>query len=106
MRQVPVRRCLACRRTAGKPQLVRLAVVGEAVVVDPSARQPGRGAYLCHRQECLEAALRRGGTALARSLRQAHGQVTVDEDDIRTQWSTAAQSRVENQRHVPLEEYS
>lgn len=106
MGHIPVRRCLACRRTAAKPDLVRLAVAGEVVVIDPPARQPGRGAYVCPQQDCLEAVLRKGGTALARSLRSRRGQVTVDVEDIRKQWNTAAQSRSRSQRQVPLEEYS
>lgn len=36
------------------------------VAVDPSGRQPGRGAYLCRDTACLSAAVRR--SALARAL--------------------------------------
>lgn len=72
----PTRTCLACRRTGDKPTLVRLAVVGGTVTVDPLARTPGRGAYLCPSRACLEQALRRDGQALRRALRLAGG--TVD----------------------------
>ena len=90
MGHTPVRRCLACRRAAAKPELVRLAVARGTVVVDPPARQPGRGAYVCRERRCLEAALDRGGQALARPLRFQRGQVTVDEEELRKQWSAAA----------------
>ncbi|MDQ4071344.1 MAG: YlxR family protein [Actinomycetota bacterium] len=36
--------------------------------VDPAARLPGRGAYLCERTECLGEAVRRRG--FARALRR------------------------------------
>ena len=90
MGKAPVRRCLACRRAVAKPNLVRLAVAGGNVIVDPRARQPGRGAYVCGDSDCLEVALRKDGAALARALRFQRGQVTVDGKDIRRQWSTAA----------------
>ena len=37
-----------------------MAVDG-AVVVDPAARLPGRGAYTCRTRDCFERAARRGG---------------------------------------------
>lgn len=90
MGHIPVRRCLACRRAASRTALVRLAVVGETVTVDRAAREPGRGAYVCRERACLEAALQRGAAALLRALRCQRAEVTVDEDELRRQWSTAA----------------
>jgi predicted RNA-binding protein YlxR (DUF448 family) len=65
----PTRTCIACRRPAAKPTLRRLAAVDGTVQVDPLVRLPGRGAYVCDRQECVEVALRDGGAAVARALR-------------------------------------
>lgn len=92
-RSEPVRSCLACRRTAPKPDLVRLALAGTTVIVDPASRQPGRGTYICQDPRCVEAALRRDARGLVRSLRRQPGQVTVDTEDIRRQWRTAAHRR-------------
>jgi uncharacterized protein len=75
--EYPTRTCIACRRPAAKPTLLRLAAVDGTVQVDPLARQPGRGAYVCSRQECVEVALRRGGAAVARGLRLNRSAVDV-----------------------------
>jgi uncharacterized protein len=91
MGDAPVRTCLTCRQAAGKPALVRLAVADGAVVVDPRARLPGRGAYLCHRRACLDAGLRHGGAPLARALRQPRGEITVDEEEVRAAWRAAVE---------------
>lgn len=87
MVSTPIRRCLACRRPLPKPELARVTVADGAVVIDPGARRPGRGAYLCARPECLDAALRRGGAAVARALRRPG--VTLDERALRAGWHAA-----------------
>lgn len=84
----PTRRCLVCRRTARKADLTRLAVSGRSVVVDGAARVPGRGAYLCRRQECLDGALHRGGGRVLNALRVRATEVTIEEDRLRKEWST------------------
>lgn len=78
----PTRQCLACRSRAAKSRLLRLAVVDGTVAVDPLARRPGRGAYLCPRPSCVAAALRRDAAAIRRALRVAGGSV-VDDAGIR-----------------------
>lgn len=49
-RHVPVRSCIACGKRVSKRDLVRVAVVGGTVSVDPSGKTPGRGAYLCREE--------------------------------------------------------
>ncbi len=65
---LPQRTCLACHKTAGKRELIRLvrAPTGE-VSVDSSGRKPGRGAYLCPAAACWEAGL--GGGRLEHVLK-------------------------------------
>jgi predicted RNA-binding protein YlxR (DUF448 family) len=66
---VPSRTCLGCRRARPKDKLVRLVRLGSGtVVVDPSARATGRGAYVCPESACVEQALIRG--RLARAFRK------------------------------------
>lgn len=60
---------MACRETAGKRRLLRVARAPDGVVLDPTGRAPGRGAYLHAEQACLELARRR--RALERSLKAA-----------------------------------
>ena len=72
MAPAPERTCIGCRRKRGQAELVRLAnQAGRVVPALPGA--PGRGAYLCHEQTCLEAADKR--RAFARAFR---GPVTLD----------------------------
>jgi len=44
-------------------------LVDGTVVVDPTGKKSGRGAYLCRQRSCWELALQRGG--LERALKQA-----------------------------------
>ena len=67
-KHVPVRTCVACRRTDAKRGLFRLVREADGrVAVDPTGKRAGRGAYLCHDPACWEQALRRHG--LERALR-------------------------------------
>jgi predicted RNA-binding protein YlxR (DUF448 family) len=70
VRHVPVRTCVACRQTSAKRALVRLVREPAGnVVVDPTGKRSGRGAYLCPGKSCWELALRRG--ALEHALKAA-----------------------------------
>ncbi len=65
---VPQRTCLGCWETRGKRELIRLVRTREeGVVVDPSGKRTGRGAYLCPLQDCWQKGLR--GKGLERRLR-------------------------------------
>ncbi|MGE5553199.1 MAG: RNase P modulator RnpM [Betaproteobacteria bacterium] len=66
-RRVPMRTCVGCRTQRGKKELVRVVRTPEGgVALDATGKKAGRGAYLCPRQECLEAARR--SRALERAL--------------------------------------
>ncbi len=54
----PQRTCVACGRKAPQGELLRLAVSGDRVLIDPRRQLPGRGAYICPKRECLEALAR------------------------------------------------
>jgi uncharacterized protein len=67
-KHVPVRTCIACRRSDAKRGLIRVVRDGEGrVAIDPTSKRAGRGAYLCHAPNCWEQALKRH--ALERALR-------------------------------------
>ncbi len=72
-----VRTCIGCRQRATKRELLRVTAGSgadgrPAVVPDPDATAPGRGAHLHPTAECFELAVRR--KAFARALReQAEG---------------------------------
>jgi predicted RNA-binding protein YlxR (DUF448 family) len=66
--QGPIRTCIGCRTKASQAGMLRLRWDGSRVVLEGSeARGPGRGAYLCAKMTCWEAARRRRG--LGRALR-------------------------------------
>lgn len=57
-KHVPGRSCVACRKTRGKRELVRLVSSDGLVVVDTKGKKPGRGVYLCPGKECWETAMK------------------------------------------------
>ena len=59
-KHIPQRTCVACRQTRDKKDLIRLVCTdGGIVEVDPSAKKPSRGAYLCPQKDCWEIGLKR-----------------------------------------------
>lgn len=62
------RQCVGCRERYDKKQLIRvIRTPMEEIRLDMTGKQNGRGAYLCHRPECLKKARKTG--ALSRSLK-------------------------------------
>ena len=57
---------MGCRTVLGKRQLVRLVRTNEGVLIDPTGKRAGRGAYLHDRRSCWEAGLQ---GSLARALK-------------------------------------
>ncbi len=56
-RKTPIRTCVACRTTDDKRDFVRVVRTPDGhVVIDPTGKANGRGAYVCARPECFDAA--------------------------------------------------
>ncbi len=69
-RHIPQRTCIACRTTRDKRSLVRIVRTPEGeVVIDPTGKRAGRGAYLCQAQDCWQTVLAAGGRQLERALK-------------------------------------
>ena len=96
---MPRRRCVGCGRIAPKRELIRVVAGreegdgGKRAVLDPAARLPGRGAYLCRGRAvdepsapCLTRATRRNALARALSLPApaAAGPLGVDPAEVQT----------------------
>ena len=64
----PLRTCLGCGRQGLKGDLVRMVMLDGALTIDVRGGLPGRGAYVCPREECVEQLLQRKGR-LSYSLR-------------------------------------
>lgn len=65
-RHVPQRTCVGCREVLPKRSMTRIVRTPDGVMIDPSSKAPGRGAYLHDRQECWRVALK---GSLSKALR-------------------------------------
>ena len=67
---LPFRTCVGCRTARPKRELIRLVrTPAGAVVVDPTGKLNGRGAYLCPDEACWTQAERRRGLERALTVR-------------------------------------
>ena len=58
-RKIPMRMCVGCREMKPKKELLRVVRSPEGEVsFDLTGRKPGRGAYVCHSNECLMRAIK------------------------------------------------
>jgi predicted RNA-binding protein YlxR (DUF448 family) len=72
----PQRTCIACRETKDKRSLIRVVRTPEGkVMVDPTGKANGRGAYLCQQVSCWERSLQKN--LLGRVLK-----VTISEEEL------------------------
>ena len=56
-KKIPQRRCLACQEAKDKKDLMRIVRSPEGEIsIDLTGRKPGRGAYLCRSEECINKA--------------------------------------------------
>ena len=74
VKHIPQRTCIACRQTAGKRGLIRLVRTDQGVLVDPTGKKAGRGAYIHPNRQCIEMVLQ--GNRLNQALRTG---ITVED---------------------------
>ena len=66
-KKVPMRQCTGCREMKPKRELIRVVKSPEnEISLDFKGKAQGRGAYVCHSQECLKKAIK--SKALEKSL--------------------------------------
>lgn len=71
-RKIPMRMCVGCREMKPKKDLIRVVRSQEgAILLDRTSKLPGRGAYVCAQQSCLDKAFK--SKALERALQQPLG---------------------------------
>ncbi len=59
-RKTPERTCIGCRKATDKRELVRIVRTPDGhIELDASGKANGRGAYVCSRVECFDAAVTR-----------------------------------------------
>lgn len=57
-KHVPQRTCVGCREVLPKRSLIRIVRGPEGILVDPTGKMAGRGAYLHDRRSCWERGLK------------------------------------------------
>ena len=68
VRKIPLRKCVACQEMKPKKELIRIVKTPEdEILIDPTGKKSGRGAYLCVAGECFSKA--RQNKALEKSLK-------------------------------------
>lgn len=59
VRKVPLRMCMGCQQMKPKKELLRIVRTPEGdVLLDPTGKLNGRGAYICPDRECLQKAVK------------------------------------------------
>lgn len=77
-RKIPLRMCVGCRERKDKRSLTRIVRTPEGdVLVDPTGKKSGRGAYICPSQDCLEKVVKSKG--LERALEVKIDQTVVEQ---------------------------
>lgn len=66
-KKIPLRRCVGCQEMKPKRELLRVVRTPEGeILLDPTGKKSGRGAYICRSPDCLQAAVK--GKRLERDL--------------------------------------
>ena len=66
VKKIPMRMCIGCREMKPKAELIRAVRTPEGeILLDATGKKNGRGAYLCHREECIRKAAKQNALAHA-----------------------------------------
>jgi predicted RNA-binding protein YlxR (DUF448 family) len=96
-KHIPQRTCVGCREVTGKRELLRLVRTADGVILDPSGKVDGRGAYIHGNQDCLRRALK---GSLEQALRTKLNSQDLERMEITMQGLPAereAEALVENE---------
>ncbi|OGO11505.1 MAG: hypothetical protein A2Y53_00220 [Chloroflexi bacterium RBG_16_47_49] len=80
-RHIPQRTCIACREVLPKRSMIRIVRSPQGVVIDPTGKIAGRGAYLHQQRSCWERGLK---GAIASALKV---ELTLDERERLTNYT-------------------
>ncbi|MBA4375735.1 MAG: DUF448 domain-containing protein [Anaerolinea sp.] len=58
IKHVPQRTCIGCRMVLSKRELIRIVRTPQGILIDPTGRADGRGAYLHNIRSCWEQAIK------------------------------------------------
>lgn len=69
VKKVPLRMCVGCQAMHPKKEMLRVVRTPDGqILLDPTGKKSGRGAYVCRNVSCLQQAVR--GRRLERALGQ------------------------------------
>lgn len=69
-KKIPLRKCVGCQEQFDKRTMIRIVKDKEdAFKVDFTGKANGRGAYICRKRECFEAAQKRDALSRAFSMK-------------------------------------
>ena len=89
VKKIPRRTCIGCGAIRNKKELLRIVRTPEhKVLLDPTGKKSGRGAYICPAVDCLEKAFK--GDLLAKKLETTI--VPGDKEQLREQLATVIAS--------------
>jgi len=78
IKKIPQRMCVGCQEMKPKKQLIRVVrTPDDSVVIDPTGKKSGRGAYICPDLDCLGKALK--GKRLDKALQRTISQGLVED---------------------------
>jgi len=61
-KKIPQRQCIGCKEMKNKKDMIRvLKTSEEEFLIDITGKKNGRGAYICHNEDCLEKAISNKG---------------------------------------------
>lgn len=59
VKKIPIRLCLGCKEPHPKKEMARIVRSPEGEIsYDPVGKKPGRGAYICKKVQCFDAAIK------------------------------------------------
>ncbi len=86
----PQRTCIACRKTNDKRQLIRVVrIPGKKVIIDPTGKANGRGAYLCQNIDCWDKGLQTGRIVQALKVTLSSEELTALRANLQTEFAGA-----------------
>ncbi|MDY6065086.1 MAG: YlxR family protein [Finegoldia sp.] len=58
-KKIPLRKCISCGENKTKEELIRIVLnKEEGILIDPTYKMNGRGAYICKDKACIEKAMK------------------------------------------------
>ena len=76
-KKIPFRMCVGCQDMKSKKELLRIVRTPEGeIVLDPTGKKAGRGAYMCRSEQCLTKAFKE--KRLEKALKHPIGEAVYD----------------------------